>query len=70
MLDRLSPEFRHFAIGLLCAVLTVLAEYVPQLGLHPMVAALLGAVIGYGLLWLTPLVRQYGLGQDQANGTE
>lgn len=67
MLDRIPPQARHFAIGLLAAVLTVLAEYVPQLGLHPMLAALLGAVIGYGLLWLTPLVRQYGLGRtDQA----
>lgn len=65
MLDKLSPQVRHFLVGLLAAVLTVAAEYVPQLGLHPAFAALIGAAVGYGLLWLTPLVRQYGVGASR-----
>lgn len=62
MLDRLPATWRHFLIGLLAAVLTVVAQYVPELGLHPALAAVLGSIVGYVLLWITPLIRQYGVG--------
>lgn len=67
MLDKFSPETRHFLIGLLVAVLTVAAQWVPQLGLHPAVAALIAAAVGYALLYFTPLVRQYGVGSKGDN---
>lgn len=62
MLDKVSPEVRHFVIGLLAAVLAVASQWIPQLGLHPALAAIVGAGVGYALLYLTPLVKQYGIG--------
>lgn len=70
MLDRLSAEWRHFLIGLLASVLAVVADQLPFLNLPPTVGALVGAVVGYVLLYITPLVRQYGVGAGPADGDD
>lgn len=64
MIDKLTPAHRHLAIGLLAAIATALAETVPDLGLHPALAAVAGAALGYAVLVLTPLTRQYGVGSS------
>lgn len=66
MIDKLPPGARHLLIGLLAAVLTALSESVPALGLHPALAAVTGAALGYAVLVLTPLTRQYGVGSPRA----
>lgn len=65
MLDKVSPELRHFFIGLLAALLAVASEHISDFNLSPVIGALVGAAIGYGLLWVTPLVRQYGVGDKK-----
>lgn len=67
MLDRLPAAWRHFLIGLLAAILAVVADQLPLLNLPPTVGALVGAVVGYVLLYITPLVRQYGVGSRKAD---
>ena len=66
MIDKLPPGTRHLLIGLLAAVLTALSESVPDLGLHPALAAVTGAALGYAVLVLTPLTKQYGIGSKRA----
>jgi hypothetical protein len=61
MLDKVSPQLRHFLIGLLAAVLAAASQHIGDLNLNPAIGALVGAAIGYGLLWVTPLTKQYGV---------
>lgn len=63
MLDKVSPEVRHFVIGLIAALLAAAGDHIGDLNLNPAVAAIAGAAVGYGLLWITPLVTQYGVGK-------
>jgi len=65
MLDKVSPELRHFFIGLLAALLGAASDHIGDLNLNPAIGALVGAALGYGLLWVTPLVRQYGVGDKK-----
>lgn len=62
MLDRLSPQLRHFLIGLLAALLAALSDHIGDFNLNPAIGAIVGAGLGYGLLWVTDLTRQYGPG--------
>lgn len=64
MLDKLPAPVRHAALVLLAALLTWLGESVPALDLPPVAATVLGSVVALALAWLTPLVRQYGVGSD------
>lgn len=73
MLDRLSAAARHTIIlcapGLLLAVLTVLSAIVDAGGWlnhvawPATVAAAVAAFVGWLLLALTPLTRQWGVGK-------
>lgn len=65
MLDRLNPQWRHFLIGLLAALLAAAGDHVGDLNLNPAVSALVGAALGYALLWVTPLTKQYGPEADK-----
>lgn len=63
MLDKLPAQWRHLALMLLVPVLAYVAsDVVPQLGIHPMVAGLLGVVLAQLIAYFTPLTRQYGIG--------
>lgn len=64
MLDRIPAVYRHLIIMLIAAILGWAADNVANLGLDPLVASLLGVVIGTAILWITPLTRQYGVGED------
>lgn len=70
MLDKLPAPVRHAALVLICALLTWLGESVPSLDLPAVVATVLAAAVTVGLTWLTPLVRQYGVGasDDESEG--
>ena len=61
MLDRLSPQWRHFLVGLLAAILAAASDHLSDLNLNPLIGAVVGAGLGYVLLWLTPLTKQYGV---------
>lgn len=63
MLDRLSPEWRYFLIGLLVAVLTAVTQILPNLDIPPSVGALASAGVSYLLLYFTPLTRKFGIGK-------
>jgi len=67
MLDKFSPQLRHFLIGLLAALLAAASQHIGDLNLNPAVGALVGAAIGYGLLWITPLTKQYGVDSNKAD---
>lgn len=63
MLDKLPPEARHLVLMLLVPVLAYVAsDVVPALGIHPLVAGLVGVVLAQLIAYLTPLTRQYGVG--------
>lgn len=62
MLDKVSPEVRHFLIGLMAALLAAAGDHIGDLNLNPAIAAIVGAGLGYGLLWATKLTKQYGVG--------
>lgn len=69
MLDKVSPELRHFLIGLLAALLAAVSDHIGDFNLNPAIAAVVGAGVGYGLLWATKLTKQYGVG-SKAPSTE
>lgn len=63
MLDKLPPEARHLVLMLLVPVLAYVAsDVVPQLGIHPLLAGLVGVVLAQLIAYFTPLTRQYGIG--------
>lgn len=67
MLDKIPAEARHALIMLLAAVLGWASDNVLNLGLNPLLASLLGVVVGTLVLWVTPLTRQYGIGKSDAD---
>ena len=62
MLDNVSPQVRHFLIGLLAALLGAASDHIGDLNLNPALGAIVGAGLGYGVLWISGLTRQYGVG--------
>lgn len=62
MLDKLSPAVRHALILLLGATLTWASSKVP--GLPDDVRPFASALVAIGTLIVTPLTRQYGVGND------
>ena len=67
MLDKIPAEARHALIMLLAAVLGWASDNVLNLGLNPLLASLLGVVVGTLVLWVTPLTRQYGIGKSDGD---
>jgi len=63
MLDKIPAEVRHILIMLLAAVLGWASDNVLNLGISPLLASLLGVVLGTLILYVTPLTRQYGVGK-------
>ncbi len=61
MLDKLSPEARHFVLLLIGALIAWASTELPT-RLDPLPASLVGAFTTVALAWLTPLTRQYGIG--------
>lgn len=66
MLDKLSPAARHLALLVISAVLGWAGtDLVPSLqGNNPIIATLVGALVTMLIAYVTPLTRQYGVGQD------
>lgn len=64
MLDKLPAEWRHITIMLLAAVLGWASTELPNLNIDPALSGLLGVVVATLVLYLTPLVRQYGIGSS------
>ena len=62
MLDRLSAEQRHLALLLIAAALAWLATNIPNFDIDPLGASLIGALATAALAYVTPLTRQYGVG--------
>lgn len=63
MLDRLDPQLRHLILMVLVPVMAYLAsDVVPQLGIHPLVAGLIGVVLAQLIAYFTTITRQYGVG--------
>lgn len=62
MLDRLSPVARHAVILLLGATLTWASSKIP--GLPNDVRPFASALVAIGTLIVTPLTRQYGVGNE------
>lgn len=68
MLDRLPSESRHIIIMLMAALFGWVGDNITGFGLSPIIASLLGVVVATGILWVTPLTRQYGVGKDIPTG--
>jgi len=70
MLDKMPAQWRHLLLMLLVPVLAYVAsDVVPQLGIHPLVAGLVGVVLAQLIAYFTPLTRQYGIGsRNSENG--
>jgi len=68
MLDRLPADARHLIIMLMAALLGWASDNVMGFGLSPIISSLLGVVVATGILWVTPLTRQYGVGKDIPTG--
>lgn len=64
MLDRIPAVWRHLILMLAASLLGWASDNVLNLGLDPIVASLLGVVVATAIAWLTPLTRQYGVGND------
>lgn len=69
MLDKLPAWARHLVLMLAPVLLAWIAsDVIPALqtqgGNAALVAAALGVAVSYGLMWLTPVSRQYGVGSD------
>lgn len=66
MLDKIPAVWRHLVLMLAAALLGWAADNVMNLGLDPLIASVLGVIVATGIAWLTPLTRQYGIGNDGA----
>ena len=64
MLDKLSPEARHLMLLLIGGVIAWASTELPT-RLDPLAASLLGALTTAALAWLTPITRQYGIGEHK-----
>lgn len=61
MLDKLPAEVRHAIIALAAALIGWATTALPMLNLPAPLAAIAGAVITIGTIYLTPLTKQYGV---------
>jgi len=62
MLDKLPAPVRHFSLLLIAAVLAWAAQGIPNV--DPILGSLIGAIATFGIAYITPLTRQYGVGAD------
>ena len=63
MLDRIPAFWRHLIIGLASALLAWAAsDLLPSLNAKGGLAALIGTVVTMLIAYLSPVVRQYGVG--------
>lgn len=64
-MSSIPAPIRHFLLVVLAAVLTGLAELLPQVNISATVLPFLTAGIAYALAWVTPLVQSYGIGSQE-----
>jgi hypothetical protein len=69
MLEKLSPQLRHALIALLGSAFTVGVTYIHSFHFSAPVDALIGSAIAALTLVLSPLTKQYGITELNADGT-
>lgn len=70
MLDKFPAWARHFAIVMGAVLLAAVSEQINNGGfdLDSLGKAVVAGLVAQGLLWITPLTRQYGVGAPPPPG--